>query len=84
MKNSRYYLLCLAGLTLLITGCEPNGISNRINEKSSVFAALTTEQKQSIEAGILSPGFTEDMVYIALGKPNAIETKAVEEGEVVM
>lgn len=84
MKNSRYYLPGLALTALLFVGCESNGIANRINERSAVFAALSPEQKQNIENGLVAPGDTQDMTYMALGQPTSIETKQVEENEVEM
>lgn len=84
MKNSRFYLLNVALIALLFAGCESNGISHRISEKSAVFANLSPEQKQSIENGLVSRGYTPDMTYMALGKPTSIETKQVDENEAEM
>ncbi len=75
MKTSHLTLPCLAIAFLLSTGCESNGIATRINEKSAVFTTLTTEEKEYIEDGMIFPGFTPDMTYMAIGKPNSTETK---------
>tara|TARA_R110002111_G_scaffold26434_1_gene57248 strand:- start:79 stop:642 length:564 start_codon:yes stop_codon:yes gene_type:complete len=64
----------LTSIVLLSTGCESNGIANRINEKSATFAALSPEEKEYIEDGLIYPGYTKDMTYMAVGKPNSTET----------
>ena len=84
MKNPRFYLPCLALTALLIAGCESSGISNRINEKSTVFASLTAEQKQSVENGIIAPDHTKDMAYMTLGSPTTVEIKQIDGTEVEM
>jgi len=84
MKSSRLYLPCLAFVTVLFVGCESTGISNRISEKSTVFAALTSKQKQNIQDGIIAPGYTKEMAYMTLGTPTRVETKQADEAEVEM
>jgi len=75
MKKTLLYSSCLALVVLFTAGCESSGITNRINEKSSTFVALAPEQKAYIAEGIVFPGDTTEMTYIALGKPTSIETK---------
>ena len=75
MKKTVFYFSSFALAALLFTGCESNGIANRINEKSAVFTSLTPTQKQYLEEGMVYLGDTSDMAYIAFGKPSSIETK---------
>ncbi len=75
MNKTLLYSSCLAFVVLFVAGCETNGVTNRINEKSSTFAALAPDQKAYIAEGIVFPGDTTEMTYIALGKPTSIETK---------
>lgn len=76
MKTSTAcFALLLTSIAFLSTGCESNGIANRINEKSASFAALTSEEKQYIEDGLIFTGYTPDMTYMAVGKPDSIEKK---------
>ena len=75
MKKSCFYFPSVALAVLLFTGCESNRIANRINEKPSVFAALAPDQQIYISDGIVFPGDTTEMAYIALGKPTSIETR---------
>jgi hypothetical protein len=61
-----------------------SGISGRIEEKSVVFNSLTPKQRELIEAGDIDIGSTNDMVYVALGKPSKTEVKPSPEGPVTM
>jgi hypothetical protein len=72
-------------LALLATGCESDGgVSARKKEKSEVYATLRPWQKTLIDAGVISNEFTPDMVYIAMGKPDNVETKELPEGTAEM
>ena len=63
-------------LGLLSAGCESTGRSARIQEKAAVYATLSSSQKHLIQQGAIDLGYTEDMVYIALGKPTRTEASA--------
>ncbi len=68
-------------LALFVTGCESDGgITARTQEKSAVYATLTVSQKRYIEKGVIDTGFTTDMVYMAMGHPTKVETKAFPQG----
>ena len=69
------------GLGLLVSGCETDGVTARAQEKSAVYAALKPWQKKNIDKGTIARGFTPDMVYIALGRPDQVETKEFPEGK---
>jgi len=69
---------------LLMAGCESTGVSARIQEKSAVYAALSTEQQHAIKTGAVDIGFTADMVYLSLGKPSKIEIKESADGPVTV
>lgn len=63
--------LPLAGaLALLAFGCSTK--ESRIKEKSDVFASLALDQQQVIRNGYIMVGFTPDMVYMALDKPERV------------
>jgi len=64
-----------------LTGCHPSaGIPARIKEKTAVFAQLSAVQQRKIEQGVIEVGYTTDMVYMALGKPQKIRTENLPEG----
>ena len=71
-------------LTFLVTGCETDdgGITARTQEKSAAYAKLQFWQKSFIAKGVIAEGFTPDMVYMAMGKPNKIDTKQLSQGSV--
>ena len=75
----------VVALALLLAGCESdNGLAARKQEKSAAYATAKTWQKSFIEEGVVAQGFTPDLVYIALGKPNAIDMKELPQGHAEM
>lgn len=70
MKKCLPLLGATLGLALLITGCESDSSSARIQEKSAVYATLKPWQKKNIDKGVIAMGFTPDMVYMAIGNPS--------------
>ena len=76
MKLTLPLLGAALGLALLVTGCETDGSSSRIQEKSAVYATLKPWQKKNIDAGIVAMTFTPDMVYMAIGNPSTKEPTA--------
>ena len=72
-------------LALSLTDCETDGgVAARTQEKSKAYAPLKTWQKKLIDAGVISQGFTPDMVYMAMGKPTTVEKKELPEGHAEM
>ena len=57
-------LLALA----LATGCQT--VDSRIKEKPEAFASVDKATQDKIKQGIIELGFTPDLVYLALGKPD--------------
>ncbi len=58
----------LAASLGLITGCQT--VDTRIKEKPEVFAQLDKATQDKIKQGIIDLGYTEDLVYFALGAPD--------------
>jgi len=73
MKNVLSLLAAAIGLALLVTGCETDGSSARIQEKSAVYATLKPWEKNYIEKGVIALGFTPDMVYMSIGNASKVE-----------
>ena len=84
MKKSPVYFGAAIALTLFVTGCETSGVQSRVQEKSAVFATLSPEQKKNIEGGAIEIGYSNDMVYMALGKPTKIKAQDGPEGKLEM
>lgn len=51
-----------------LAGCQT--VDDRIKEKPEVFSKLDVVTQDKIKQGIIELGYTEDMVYLALGKPD--------------
>jgi hypothetical protein len=67
--NSRITaLLAVAALGLLLAGCQ--NVDSRIKENPQLFASLDAATQEKIKKGNVDLGFTEDMVYLALGAPD--------------
>lgn len=69
MKTTSLLLLPAFAAALLLTGCST--INSRINEKGSMFYSLDPATQAKIQHGDIGIGFTSDMVYVALGQPDA-------------
>jgi hypothetical protein len=78
MKTKSFLFLSAFGAVILLTGCST--INSRINEKGSVFYSLDADTRAKIEHGDVGIGFTPDMVYMALGKPDAKRFRTTSDG----
>lgn len=58
----------LFGLLAFFTGCQ--SVNDRIKEKPAAFAQADAAAQDKIKQGIIDLGFSEDLVYLALGKPD--------------
>ena len=68
MKNS-LIPVCLAALTAAfgLSGCDT--FQSRAEQKSSTYNSLPSGTQQRLQKGMINPGDSQDMVYIALGTP---------------
>jgi hypothetical protein len=72
-------IIAFAALGLLLaTGCQT--VQSRIEEKPDVFAKLDPETQAKIKQGIIGIGYTEDMVYLAVGAPDQIRESVTTTG----
>ncbi len=66
------------GLLILLSGCEfaTTGakIEARIQEMPEVFAEYPEDIQKTIRWGYVKKGYSKTMAYMALGKPNRVET----------
>ncbi len=68
---------------LAVTVCYSEAsTSSRKKEKKEVYASLKPWEKKYIDRGEVAPGFTPDMVYIAMGKADKVDSKDLPEGHV--
>lgn len=69
-------------VTLALAGCQAGStLKARIREKAAVFAALPPARQAQVEKGVVEVGFTPDMVYMALGRPNEVHDVTLPEGK---
>jgi len=68
------YKIALFGVSLAtsawLAGCST--VAQRIEEKSAIFSQLGPETQESIQRGQVKEGYTLEMVYMALGRPNQV------------
>ncbi|ATC62966.1 hypothetical protein CMV30_02740 [Nibricoccus aquaticus] len=76
MKTPLTLFVCLAALVL--AGCST--VQSRIEEKSAVFNALPSETQSRIQQGLVDVGYTQDMVYIAMGRADKVVERATGAG----
>lgn len=77
MKKFIQLPLLLAAV-LLLGAC--NTVSTRIEEKAPVFYSLDPNTRAKIAHGDVDLGFTPDMVYIALGRPDLTRQQVTKDG----
>jgi outer membrane protein assembly factor BamE (lipoprotein component of BamABCDE complex) len=83
MQPRRLLLLFLSLVALvLFAGCQT--VDTRIKEKPSVFAGLDKTTQDMIKQGIIGIGYTEDMVYLALGSPDQIRESVTTSGRTLI
>lgn len=71
---TRRPLHCLFAVLLgLLAGCST--INSRIRQKTAVFDRLSAADQAKIRQGVIAIGFTPDMVYMALGKPDVVRRR---------
>jgi len=58
----------LASSLGFFAGCQ--SVETRIKEKPEVFAQVDKATQDKVKQGIIDIGFTEDLVYLALGAPD--------------
>jgi hypothetical protein len=80
MKN-RFVISLLCGALAFFAGCQTVG--DRIKEKPEVFSNVDTATQDKIKQGIIDIGYTEDMVYLALGTPDEKRESANANGRTV-
>jgi len=82
MKKLLALLGAALGFALLFSGCDTDNSSARVQEKASLYATLKPWEKKYIDKGVVSAGFTPDMVYMAIGNPSKKQTVDGPEGQV--
>jgi hypothetical protein len=83
MKTSSFFPLTALLLTgIFFAGC--NNFEHRAEQKSATFNALDEATQQRLKQGNIAVGDTPDMVYIALGVPDAKRQRLTSDGREVI
>jgi hypothetical protein len=72
------FLLAAAVLGLVLSGCST--FESRAKQRSATFESLAPAEREKLRQGVIELGNSPDMVYIALGDPDAKREKATAEG----
>lgn len=76
MKIAHYPALLLGCTSLaLLSACETtHSLESRLQQKNATFAQLTPREQAMIKRGLIAHGFTQEMVFMALDKPDRVIT----------
>lgn len=67
------------GVALLLAGCASPAY--RIRKHPELFASFPPEAQAKVSEGRVEMGFTSDMVFLALGRPNRVYTRHTDAGD---
>ena len=79
--KSRIFASLLISVLAFLAGCQT--VDDRIKEKPQVFANVDKATQDKIKQGIIDLGYSEDMVYLALGSPDQKRESATAAGKTV-
>ena len=82
-RNTSRTLLIIAMSVVLATACASTPDS-RISKKQSLFDTYPEEVQSNLRMGKVDVGYDEDMVRMALGKPDETSNEIDDTGETVM
>ncbi len=78
MTMKAFLWLPLFGLLLVVTGCATP--EARIKRHAELFATFPAEIQAKVREGVIQLGYTQDMVFLAIGQPNHIQQRVENSG----
>ncbi len=79
MRITRKIMPVLAvPLIMAVSGCATT-TQDRIMADKELYETFPSEIQNNIRNGVIEPGYTEEMVYMALGKPDHVRKRATDE-----
>lgn len=69
MKKSVTIFAGVIAVSTMMMGCAST-VTSRIRDNHELFESFPPDVQENIQAGAVAPGYTEDMVHMALGKPH--------------
>lgn len=77
VKIRSFPALSLAACSILgLTGCNNTPQARRIEQNPELFAQLPPEVQSGVSRGSIALGYTPNMVFLALGRPDKVESSA--------
>lgn len=81
MKTPYVATTAAMSIAVVVLGCQSTR-ATRIQQNAELFASLDPFAQQVIKQGFFAHGFTPELVYMSLGKPNQVATEETENGPV--
>ncbi|MSU50212.1 MAG: hypothetical protein EXS37_14195 [Opitutus sp.] len=81
MKALRAKLFLFLPTLILASGCQ-NTRASRIQENAALFASLDPFTRRLVSDGLFDHGFTPELLYMSMGKPNRLEASETDRGRV--
>lgn len=81
MKSLLLLRVALLVVAAVSTGCQSTRAA-RIREHAALFATLDPFTQKVVSDGLFNYGFTPELLYMSLGKPNRVETSDGDRGHV--
>jgi hypothetical protein len=72
---------CVLFAATLAVLCGCSTVKSRIQEKQHVFNNLDPQTQSKIQQGIIDIGYSTDMVYMAMGKPDQVRESTTAQGQ---
>lgn len=83
MNIPQFVRLAGAVAASTVAACQSGRVS-RIEEHASLFASLQPQTQQIIRDGLFDRGFSPELIYMALGKPNHAQSADTTNGTVMI
>jgi hypothetical protein len=80
MNTRLIWSVIVAAVALAAAGCRSTP-EKRIAKNEAAFAAMSAEAQAAIRAGRVEPGFTQEQVELAKGKPDRVVRRTTAKGE---
>jgi hypothetical protein len=81
MKIPHVATMAAMSISSVVAGCQGTR-ATRIQENAALFASLDPSTQQIIKEGFFAHGFTPELVYLSLGKPNQVAKEDTDNGPV--
>ncbi|MBI4621645.1 MAG: hypothetical protein HY736_00295 [Verrucomicrobia bacterium] len=81
MKPTDLASMVVLFIAILMSGCQ-NTRASRIQENAALFASLDPFNRKLVSDGLFDHGFTPELLYMSLGKPNRVDAMETDRGRI--